>query len=186
MVRSARARTSIRHRHAALDATTGKLKWHFQFSPHDTHDWDSTHVPVLIDALFRGQPRKLVVVANRNGFYYTLDRVTGEFLLGKAFAKQTWAKGLDERGRARISLPQVEQSPEGLLLYPGLHGATNWNSPSYSPPNAAALFGHAHRRHGLLQVFRSRIRAGLPFHRWRYTRRSKRRNRRGPLRRSIR
>jgi alcohol dehydrogenase (cytochrome c) len=116
----------------ALDATTGKLKWHFQFSPHDTHDWDSTHVPVLIDAPFRGQARKLVVVANRNGFYYTLDRVTGEFLLGKAFARQTWAKGLDERGRP-IPLPPVEPSPEGLQVYPGLHGATNWNSPSFSP-----------------------------------------------------
>jgi alcohol dehydrogenase (cytochrome c) len=115
----------------ALNATTGKLKWHFQFSPHDTHDWDSTHVPVLIDGLFRGQARKLVVVANRNGFYYTLDRVTGEFLLGKAFAKQTWAKGLDERGRP-IPLSQVDPTPEGLLLFPGLHGATNWNSPSYN------------------------------------------------------
>src|SRR5262249_7547918 len=83
----------------ALDADTGKLQWHFQFTPHDTHDWDANHVPMLVDAPFRGSARKLVVVPNRNGFYYALDRATGQFLLGKAYGKQTWAKGLDDRGR---------------------------------------------------------------------------------------
>ena len=115
----------------ALDASTGKLKWHFQFTPHDTHDWDANHVPVLIDAAFRQRPRKLVAVANRNGFFYLFDRQSGEFLLGKQFGKQTWAKGLDERGRP-IPLPATEPKPEGTLVYPGVHGATNWNSPSYS------------------------------------------------------
>jgi alcohol dehydrogenase (cytochrome c) len=116
----------------ALDASSGKLKWHFQFTPHDTHDWDSNHVPVLIDGAFRGRPRKLVAVANRNGFFYLLDRETGEFLLGKPYAKQTWARGLDEGGRP-ITVPAMEPKPEGTAVYPGIHGATNWNSPSYSP-----------------------------------------------------
>jgi alcohol dehydrogenase (cytochrome c) len=116
----------------ALDASTGRLKWHFQFTPHDTHDWDSNHVPVLLDAAFQGAPRKLVAVANRNGFYYLLDRASGAFLLGKQFGKQTWAKGLDYRGRP-VMLPATEPEPAGLAMYPGVHGATNWTSPSYSP-----------------------------------------------------
>jgi alcohol dehydrogenase (cytochrome c) len=116
----------------ALDASTGKLKWHFQFTPHDTHDWDSTHTPVLFDATFRGAPRKLMMVANRNGFFYVLDRQTGEFLAGKPYAKQTWAKGLDDRGRP-VLVPEMEPKPEGSAVYPGVHGGTNWFSPSYSP-----------------------------------------------------
>ena len=83
----------------ALDAATGKLRWHFQFTPHDTHDWDSNQIPVLIDATIEGRPRKLVITANRNGFYYVLDRTTGEFVRGTPYAKQTWASGLDPRGR---------------------------------------------------------------------------------------
>jgi alcohol dehydrogenase (cytochrome c) len=115
-----------------LDASSGKLKWHFQFTPHDTHDWDANHVPVLLDAVFQGRPRKLVAVANRNGFFYLLDRQTGEFLLGRQFGRQNWAKGLDERGRP-MQVPGMEPRPEGSTVYPGVHGATNWNSPSYSP-----------------------------------------------------
>src|SRR5579859_7269653 len=83
----------------ALDPDTGKLKWYFQFTPHDVNDIDANEIPVLVDAVFRGKPRKLVLFGNRNGFYYILDRLTGEFLLAKQFATQTWAKGLDERGR---------------------------------------------------------------------------------------
>ncbi|HEV2444515.1 MAG TPA: PQQ-dependent dehydrogenase, methanol/ethanol family [Candidatus Sulfopaludibacter sp.] len=116
----------------AVEGATGKLKWHFQFTPHDTHDWDANHVPVLIDAAVMGRPRKLVAVANRNGFFYLLDRESGEFLLGRPWAKQTWAKGLDKRGRPIVAA-DTEPKPEGTALYPGLHGATNWNSPSYSP-----------------------------------------------------
>lgn len=116
----------------ALDADTGKLKWYFQFTPHDTHDWDSNHVPVLVDETLGGKLRKLVLVANRNGFLYILDRQTGEFLLGVPFAKQTWASGLDNRGRP-ILRGQTEPSLEGTIVYPGLHGGTNWFSPSYSP-----------------------------------------------------
>jgi alcohol dehydrogenase (cytochrome c) len=116
----------------AIDASTGKRRWHFQFTPHDTHDWDANHVPVLIDATFQGVPRKLVVVPNRNAFYYVLDRLTGEFLLGKPYGRQNWAEGLDKSGRP-ILISGKEPRPEGSLVYPGVHGATNWNSPSYNP-----------------------------------------------------
>jgi len=114
----------------ALDARTGALRWHFQFTPHDTHDWDANQIPVLVDAPVDGRPRKLVVAANRNGFYYVLDRATGEFLRGAAYAKQTWARGLDAKGRP-IVIPGTEPSEEGTLVWPSLQGATNWFSPSY-------------------------------------------------------
>lgn len=120
----------------ALDVDTGKLRWHFQFTPHDVHDWDSTHVPVLVDAPIRGSNRKVVLVANRNGFYYVLDRVSGEFLEGSQYGKQTWAKGLDDRGKP-ILLPGKNPTAEGNVVYPGMHGATNWFSPSYSAQTGA-------------------------------------------------
>jgi len=116
----------------ALDADTGKLRWHFQFSPHDTHDWDATHVPMLFEAQIRGTKRKLIGIANRNAFYYVLDRTTGEFVAGKAYAKQTWAAGLDPKGRP-IPLPDAEPSTEGNLIWPNANGATVWFSPSYDP-----------------------------------------------------
>ena len=118
----------------ALDADIGELKWHFQFTPHDTHDWDANQIPVLVDAEMNGQLRKLVVTANRNAFYYVFDRETGEYLHGVQYAKQTWAKGLDENGRP-IVIPGTEPTEEGNLVYPSLQGATNWFSPSYSPKN---------------------------------------------------
>ena len=114
----------------AIDPKTGKLKWHFQFTPHDTHDWDANETPVLIDAKFGGKPRKLLIQANRNAFFYVLDRETGEFLLGKAFAKQTWAKGIDAKGRP-IVIPNTDPTPEGNYVCPDATGATNWSSPSY-------------------------------------------------------
>ncbi len=116
----------------AIDADTGKLRWYFQFTPHDVHDWDATEIPMLLDMDVRGRPRKVVAMANRNAFYYVLDRATGEFLLGAPYAKQTWAKGLDEKGRP-MHLPNMEPTEEGTLVYPSLQGATNWFSPSYSP-----------------------------------------------------
>jgi alcohol dehydrogenase (cytochrome c) len=116
----------------AIDADTGKLRWGFQFTPHDTHDWDANQVPVLIDANFNGQPRKMLMHANRNGFYYVLDRTNGKFLAGQQYAKQTWAKGLDVNGRPLV-IPNLEPTAEGVLVYPGLEGSTNWLSPSYSP-----------------------------------------------------
>jgi alcohol dehydrogenase (cytochrome c) len=116
----------------ALNADTGKLKWHFQFTPHDVNDIDANEIPVLVDAAFRGKPRKLVLFGNRNGFYYVLDRLTGEFLLARQFATQTWAKGIDEHGRP-IPNPASAPSQEGAKVYPDDDGAANWYSPSYSP-----------------------------------------------------
>jgi len=121
----------------ALNPDTGTLKWHFQYTPHDTHDWDANQVPILVDADWEGKPRKLLTTANRNGFYYVLDRETGEFLHGTPYAKQTWAEGLDENGRP-IVIPGTEPTEEGNLVWPSLQGATNWFSPSYSP--ASKLF----------------------------------------------
>jgi alcohol dehydrogenase (cytochrome c) len=114
----------------AVDAATGKMRWHFQFTPHDTHDWDATEIPVLFDAEVRGRARKLVAMANRNAFYYLLDRETGEYLQATPFAKQTWAKGIDDRGRPML-VPGMDPSVEGTLVYPSLQGATNWFSPSF-------------------------------------------------------
>jgi alcohol dehydrogenase (cytochrome c) len=116
----------------ALDVETGKLRWSFQFTPHDVHDWDANQIPVLVDAEIKGRARQLLVMANRNAFFYVLDRTTGEFLFGEPYAKQTWAKGLDERGRP-ILISGMDPSEKGTLVYPSLQGATNWASPSYSP-----------------------------------------------------
>jgi alcohol dehydrogenase (cytochrome c) len=120
----------------ALDADSGELAWHFQFTPHDTHDWDANQIPVLIDREWNGVSRRLLVMANRNAFYYVLDRETGEFLHGREYAKQTWAEGLDPSGRP-VVFPGMEPSYDGTLVWPSLQGATNWFSPSYSPDTGA-------------------------------------------------
>jgi alcohol dehydrogenase (cytochrome c) len=112
----------------ALDADTGKMKWYFQFTPHDPYDYDSVQVPVLANANWNGSPRKLMLWGNRNGFFYVLDRTTGKFLNGKPFVKVNWASGLDADGRP-IPTPQ----PAGMPTYPGIQGGTNWYAPSYSP-----------------------------------------------------
>jgi len=117
----------------ALDLDTGKLKWHFQFTPHDTHDWDSTQVPVLLDSTVGGRPRKLLVEASRNGFYYVLDRQTGEFLLAKPYVKQTWAKEIDGKGRPVMLPGQVPTMEGNDSIWPGVDGGNNWMSPSYNP-----------------------------------------------------
>ena len=114
----------------ALDVDTGKLKWHYQFSPHNEFDWDSTQVPVLADIDWQGRPRKVMLFANRNGMFYVLDRATGEFLKGQPFVKVNWATGFDAKGRP---IQVVEPSREGTLVYPGNQGATNWYNPSFSP-----------------------------------------------------
>jgi alcohol dehydrogenase (cytochrome c) len=116
----------------ALDADTGQLKWHYQFTPNDEFDWDAVQVPVLADLEWQGRPRKVMLWANRNGFFYVLDRVTGQFLLGKNFVRQNWNLGFDERGRP-IRAPRAKPSAEGTYIEPGTQGGTNWYSPSFSP-----------------------------------------------------
>jgi alcohol dehydrogenase (cytochrome c) len=116
----------------ALDPDTGKLKWHFQFTPHDLFDYDATETPVLIDLPYKGRPRKLLVQANRNGFLYVLDRTNGEFLSATQFVDRlNWAKEIDAHGRPVLT--GVRPSPEGTEVCPGFAGATNWYSPSYNP-----------------------------------------------------
>ncbi len=115
----------------ALNPDTGKLVWYFQFTPHDEWDWDSVQIPVLVDREWEGKPRKLMLWANRNGFFYVLDRATGEYLLGRNFVKVTWAKGLDENGRP-IKIPEASPTREGVRVWPSVQGATNWYSPAYS------------------------------------------------------
>ena len=117
----------------ALDPKTGKLKWYFQFTPHDVWDYDAQETPALIDANWQGKPRKLLVQANRNGFFYVLDRTNGEFLLGTKYVKNvTWASGLTAQGRP-IRPPNMEPTPEGRRVCPSLEGASNWYSTSYNP-----------------------------------------------------
>ncbi|MCR9293137.1 MAG: PQQ-dependent dehydrogenase, methanol/ethanol family [bacterium] len=116
----------------AINPDNGKICWHFQFTPHDVHDWDACQIPVLLDTEYQGQVRNLLVWANRNGFYYVLDRKSGEFLHAQAFAYQTWAKGIDADGQP-IRNPGMEPSKEGTWVAPDISGAANWYSPSYSP-----------------------------------------------------
>ncbi len=115
----------------ALNPDTGKLAWHFQFTPHDEWDWDAVQIPVLVDREWEGRQRKLMLWANRNGFFYVLDRETGEFLLGKNFVKVTWAKGLDENGRP-IKIPEASPTRDGVRVWPAVQGGTNWYSPAYN------------------------------------------------------
>jgi alcohol dehydrogenase (cytochrome c) len=117
----------------ALDLDSGKMKWYFQFTPHDTHDWDAQSWPVLIDIEWQGKPRKVVLHANRNGFFYVLDRTTGEFLRAtQLIDKVTWAKGIDAKGRP-ILIPGKDPTPEGNWVCPSVKGATNWMGQSYHP-----------------------------------------------------
>ena len=125
----------------ALDADTGKLRWHYQFTPHDVHDWDSTEVPVLADITIAGQPRKVVMFANRNGFYYTLDRTTGKVIAAKPFVTTTWAKEIGRDGRP-IELPGHTPNETGSVTCPDITGGTNFWPPAFDP-NTRTFFVNA-------------------------------------------
>jgi alcohol dehydrogenase (cytochrome c) len=117
----------------ALEPRTGKLKWHYQFTPHDLHDWDATETPMLVDARFRGEQRKLMLQGNRNGFFYVLDRLTGKVLLAEPFVKKlTWASAIGPDGRP-VLLPGNDPTQEGQLVCPSVSGAANWPSSAFSP-----------------------------------------------------
>lgn len=114
----------------ALDPATGQRKWHYQFTPNDSHDWDANQDLVLADRLINGQPRKLLLQTNRNGIFYVLDRTNGQLLLGKPYVRQTWNAGFTADGRPNV-IPNSDSSPEGRVVYPTLVGGTNWQSPSF-------------------------------------------------------
>jgi alcohol dehydrogenase (cytochrome c) len=117
----------------ALEPKTGKMKWYFQFTPHDVHDFDAMAPSALIDTTWEGRPRKLLVQANRNGFLYVLDRTDGKFLYGTPYTpKLTWAKGLDANGHPVVATGQ-EATHDGTLICPWLNGASNWYSSSWNP-----------------------------------------------------
>jgi alcohol dehydrogenase (cytochrome c) len=116
----------------AIDPDTGEIKWYYQPSPHDTHDWDAIETPVLFDATVAGKPRKLLAHASRNGYFFILDRTTGEHILTTQFVATDWAKGLDAKGQP-ISDPMKEPRPAGALVHSVGNGSTNWNAPSLDP-----------------------------------------------------
>jgi alcohol dehydrogenase (cytochrome c) len=123
----------------ALDPDTGKLKWYFQFTPHDLYDYDATETPVLVDGRYQGVERKLLVEANRNGFVYVLDRTNGKFLSATPFVKKlNWAKGIDAEGRPIRT--GVQPTEAGTTICPDMTGATNWFSPSYNPSTRLLYF----------------------------------------------
>ena len=128
----------------ALDADTGKLRWHYQFTPHDELDYDATQVPLLADIDWHGKPRKVLLWANRNGLMYVLDRVTGEFLLGKPYVEVNWMNGFDAQGRPQRT-PGIVPTPKGTLVRPHVHGAINWAPYAFSP--RTGLFYVAHWEH---------------------------------------
>jgi alcohol dehydrogenase (cytochrome c) len=116
----------------ALDVDSGKLRWHYQFTPHDVHDWDATEVPILADLPIGGQTRKVVMFANRNGFYYTLDRTTGKVIVGKPFVKTTWATEIGADGRP-VALPGHKPDEKGEVTCPDITGGTNFWPGAYDP-----------------------------------------------------
>jgi alcohol dehydrogenase (cytochrome c) len=117
----------------ALNIDTGKMAWYYQLNPHDTHDWDSTETPILVDGTFNGKPRKMALHADRNGYFYALDRVTGEHLItGKYSEAANWAKNLNAKGQP-VRDPAKDSTVPGSLVSPNNAGATNWPPPAYSP-----------------------------------------------------
>jgi alcohol dehydrogenase (cytochrome c) len=117
----------------ALDAASGALEWHFQYTPHDLWDWDAQQPPVLVDANWEGSPRRLLLHANRNGFFYVLDRTNGALLLARPFVTRlTWARGIGPDGRPLLN-PNQQPSAQGTKVCPAVEGATNWFSTSFNP-----------------------------------------------------
>jgi len=123
----------------ALDADTGKLKWHFQFTPHDVHDWDAVGDPIAVDIVMNGKTVPAVIEANRNGFFYALDRTNGKLLLAKAYTKVTWADGIGADGRP-ILIAGHDPTEEGNMTCPGMGGGHNWQATAYSPQTGLYYF----------------------------------------------
>jgi alcohol dehydrogenase (cytochrome c) len=135
----------------ALNGDTGKMVWHFQSSPHDTHDWDSTQTAVLFDGEFDGKPRKLLAQAARNGHFFVLDRTNGTALVSTEFVKTNWAKGYDAKGQP-IPDPAKYPQLDGSLVAPNAGGATNWPPPSFSP-QTGLLYVSAGRSYSVFYIY---------------------------------
>jgi alcohol dehydrogenase (cytochrome c) len=117
----------------AIDPDTGQRRWHYQFTPNDGHDWDSCQAVVLVDRVWRGRMRQLLLHADRNGFFYVLDRTNGQFLAATPFVYQNWNRGFDAAGRP-LAVPGSNSSADGsFFVYPSLIGGTNFQAPSYDP-----------------------------------------------------
>ncbi len=117
----------------AINVDTGKMAWYYQVNPHDTHDWDSTETPIIVDGMFNGKLRKMVLHADRNGYFYVVDRLTGEHLLTSRFSNTAnWASGVNAKGQP-VRDPAKDSTVPGSLVSPNNGGATNWPPPSYSP-----------------------------------------------------
>jgi alcohol dehydrogenase (cytochrome c) len=131
----------------AIDPNTGKKKWAFQPSPHDTHDWDAVEIPVLVDANFGGRPRKMLMQASRNGYFFVLDRLSGANLGTTTFGPVNWSKGLDQKGQP-IPNPAKDPAPDGRLIAPDEGGLTNYRSPSFDPKTGLFIVS-AHPSYGI-------------------------------------
>ena len=134
----------------ALNPDTGKMAWHFQPSPHDTHDWDAVQTPVLFDGEFNGRTRKLVAQASRNGYFFLLDRTNGEHLLTAPFIETNWAKGIDSKGRPVRDVAK-DPKPDGALVSPDSSGAANWPPPTYNP-DTGLFYVSAHRSYSVFYL----------------------------------
>ena len=146
----------------ALDADTGTLKWHYQFTPHDVHDWDATQVPVLGELPIDGQNRKVVMFANRNGFFYTIDRVTGTLIVAKPFVETTWAKEISYLTGRPILLPNNHPNEQGVRTCPDLGGGTNFWPPSYDP-NLKLFFVTARETCAVYFAFDQKFEVGVQY-----------------------
>ena len=136
----------------ALNPDTGKMKWYFQGSPHDTHDWDATEVPILFDGTVEGKPRKLPAQAHRNGMFFVLDRITGKAVTSTQFSETAnWSKGFNAQGQP-IPNPEKEPQRAGALVSPPSGGATNWPAPSFNPDTG--LF-YLHASSGYAMFYRT-------------------------------
>jgi alcohol dehydrogenase (cytochrome c) len=127
------------------------MVWHFQPSPHDTHDWDAVQTPVLIDGEINGQPRKLIAQASRNGYFFVLDRTNGKNIVTSQFVKTNWAKGVDAKGQP-IPNPAKQPKPDGALVSPNQGGAVNWPPPSFSP-DTGLFYVNATRAFSVYYIF---------------------------------
>lgn len=125
----------------ALHASSGKLAWYFQFTPHDEHDWDSAQTPILAEIRINGLERKVICWPNRNGFYYVLDRITGQFLRGTPFVDINWARGLTLYGRPIFTSGNTV-SRGGTVTKPSVGGGINWQPAAFNP-KSALIFVHA-------------------------------------------